>query len=156
MSEDRLKNILNDGGEPLSDKEIKEMKRFLFAEFSRLESERKRLKDEETLFDKKVEILKNGFLNLDLDRRQFERERKDYERQKQKQQQRSRIPFRKTYSATPDVSVFFRGVNNPLALRKRYRDLMKIFHPDNLCGDEAVVKAINDEFERLKRREDIS
>ena len=33
---------------------------------------------------------------------------------------------------------------------------MKIFHPDNLCGDEAVVKAINDEFERLKRREDIS
>ena len=154
MSEDRLRSIMNDGGEPLSDKEIKEMKRFLFAEFSRLESERKRLKDEETLFDKKVEILKNGFLNLDLDRRQFERERKDYERQKQ--QQRNRIPFRKTYSATPDVSVFFRGVNNPLALRKRYRDLMKIFHPDNLCGDEAVVKAINDEFERLKRREDIS
>ena len=91
-----------------------------------------------------------------MDRRQFERERKDYERQKQKQQQRNRIPFRKTYSGSPDVSVFFRGVNNPLALRKRYRDLMKIFHPDNLCGDEAVVKAINDEFERLKRREDIS
>ena len=88
MSEDRLRGIMNDGGEPLSDKEIKEMKRFLFAEFSRLESERKRLKDEETLFDKKVEILKNGFLNLDLDRRQFERERKDYERQKQKQQQK--------------------------------------------------------------------
>jgi len=30
------------------------------------------------------------------------------------------------------VRMLFRGINNPLALRKRYRDLVKIFHPDNL------------------------
>ena len=52
-----------------------------------------------------------------------------------------------------DVSVFFKGVTNPLALRKRYRDLLKIFHPDNNGGDEGIVKAINEEFERLKREE---
>ena len=44
----------------------------------------------------------------------------------------------------------FAGVNNSLALKKRYRDLLKIFHPDNLCGDSDMVTVITREYERLK------
>ena len=50
-------------------------------------------------------------------------------------------------------AVLFRGVSNPLALRKRYKDLLKIFHPDNLCGDAELVQMINREYEKRKKAE---
>ena len=50
-----------------------------------------------------------------------------------------------------EVFNFFKGVNGPLTLKKRYRDLLKIFHPDNLCGDMGIVQLINKEYERLKK-----
>ena len=119
--------------------------------------ERKRLKDEEAFFDKKMKILQNGFMNLDLDRKKLERERREFELSKRKRTEKyySRVNNSSHSYGSLDVSIFFQGVNNPLALRKRYRDLLKIFHPDNSCGDEAIVKALNEEFERLKK-EDIS
>ena len=51
------------------------------------------------------------------------------------------------------AEVLFRSVSNPLALRKRYRDLVKIFHPDNLFGDEELAQQINKEFMRRRREE---
>ena len=47
--------------------------------------------------------------------------------------------------------MFFRGVRNPLTLKKRYKDLIKIFHPDNMAGDKDIIQRINLEYERLKR-----
>jgi len=47
------------------------------------------------------------------------------------------------------VKLLFKGINNPLALKKRYRDLSKIFHPDNLCGDTEVLQLINETYESL-------
>ena len=49
------------------------------------------------------------------------------------------------------LDVLFAGVNNPLALKKRYRDLIKIYHPDNIAGDKGVVLYINQEYERLSK-----
>ena len=54
------------------------------------------------------------------------------------------------YDSGMDVSVFFRGVRNPLALKKRYKDLIKIFHPDNVAGDKDIIQRINKEYESLK------
>ena len=51
---------------------------------------------------------------------------------------------------TMEVSAFFKGVRNPLALKKRYKDLIKIFHPDNLAGDKDIIQQINSEYETLK------
>ena len=123
--------------------------------------ERKRLKEEEAFFDKKMKILQNGFMALDLDRKKLERERREFELNKRKRAERNsnstsshRTSNAFNYNAE-DVSVFFKGVSGPLALRKRYKDLLKIFHPDNHDGDENIVKAINEEFNRL-RKEDIS
>lgn len=135
------------------DKFIEERKAFN-EDMKRLNSsmlaERKRLREETAFFDKKLSILQNGFMQLDLDRKRFEREKREYENQKFRQ-----FSGHRGYSSYEDVDMglFFKGVSNPLALRKRYRDLLKIFHPDNMCGDESIVKAINDEYERLKKEE---
>ena len=69
-----------------------------------------------------------------------------------------KINLRKaTASARKEVyatGLFFRGVNNMVALKKRYKDLMKIYHPDNSCGDQEILIKINAEYEELKDRFD--
>ena len=107
--------------------------------------ERKRLKDENTFFDKKMQILQNGFLQLDLDRKKLERERRQYESQKK---------YSDSYTSSYKGSApeFFKGVNNILGLKKRYRDLLKIFHPDNLCGDSDTVLEINKQYDAMRKR----
>ena len=42
-------------------------------------------------------------------------------------------------------------MKSPLALKKRYKDLIKIFHPDNVAGDKEIIQRINREYETLKR-----
>ena len=57
----------------------------------------------------------------------------------------------RTVSDGESVRLFFTGVSNMLTLKKRYRDLIKIFHPDNLAGDTEIIQRINREYENLKR-----
>lgn len=47
--------------------------------------------------------------------------------------------------------MLFQGVNSHLALKKRYRDLIKMFHPDNIAGDHEMVLVINRIYEELKQ-----
>ena len=167
--------------EDTSEKELKALKLWLFSENIRVETEKKklqemqnrylkervqlqeemkllnakisasqqRLKQDELFFDKKMQILKSGFAQLDLDRQAFERER-EQERRRWRQRQAEEEDYRRPLSSS-DVGVLFAGVKNHLALKKRYKDLLKIFHPDNIAGDKAVVQEINKEYERLKR-----
>lgn len=107
----------------------------------KISMESKRLKDEQTFFDKKFDILKNGFASLEMDRKAFEREKNAY------LSGRNNTPLN-----NQNISYMFSGVTSYLGLRKRYKDLMKIFHPDNLDGDERMVIAIKEEFEKLKER----
>lgn len=109
-------------------------------------TERKRLKDEETFFDKRMEILKNGFSSLESDRKEFEREKRIFEADKKRYE-----ASRPVFSNAEITGLLFAGVNNALSLKKRYRDLLKIFHPDNLCGDNTMVTIINREYDRLKQ-----
>ena len=112
-------------------------------------SERKRLKDEEMFFDKKMQILKDGFADLDADRKRLAKERLAFETEKKVTKE---IKHEEAY--TDLAGSLFAGVNNALALKKRYRDLLKIFHPDNLCGDSDMVMIINKEYERIKEEID--
>ena len=109
--------------------------------------ERKRQKEESLFFDKKMAILKNGFLQLDADRQEFEKQKRSLA----EAQRRIELQDKNRTSYPQDmVQRLFAGINNPLLLRKRYKDLIKIFHPDNLCGDEELVQMINREFARRK------
>ncbi len=108
--------------------------------------ERKRLKEENIFFEKKMAILQDGFKHLDEDRRSLEQQKKALAAEKlsvAKQEWHGQ-------ASEEAIRLLFRGTNNALTLRKRYRDLVKIFHPDNLCGDEELVQMINREYLRRK------
>ena len=101
---------------------------------------RQRLKQDEQFFEKKMEILKEGFANLDADRKAFEREKEAFRRS-----------VREAEFLPEERGAFFAGVRNQLALKKRYKDLLKIYHPDNLAGDKEMMQRISREYESLKR-----
>lgn len=106
--------------------------------------ERKRLKDDTIFFDKKMQILQDGFRQLDIDRRRFDKDRARFELEKE-------WFLESEQEETTDIAkVLFKGTTNLLTIRKRYKDLMKIFHPDNLCGDSEIVQLINNEYDRRK------
>ena len=111
-------------------------------------SEKKRLKEDKMFFEKKMEILVNGFKRLEADTEMFEKEKKRFEAEKKYYQRETPIASKES------VGILFRGINGPLTLKKRYRELLKIFHPDNLSGDMDMVQMINKEYERLKKEFD--
>ena len=108
-------------------------------------SEKKRLKEDKMFFDKKMDILVNGFKRLEADQAMFEKEKKRFESEKKYYMKE------KTAMNADSINVLFRGINGPLTLKKRYRELLKIFHPDNLSGDMDMVQLINKEYEKLKK-----
>lgn len=110
----------------------------------KISSEQQRLKEDSQFFAKKLEILQNGFQQLDIDRRRLDKEWTRLAAEKELLDEHS------IYSDHTEDSVFFQGVRNPLALKKRYKDLIKIFHPDNVAGDKEAIQRINKEYERLK------
>ena len=112
----------------------------------KITGERQRLKEDNLFFEKKMEILKNGFSQLDIDRRRLDKEWAKLSAE------RELIGEHAIYDSTPDASIFFRGVSTPLALKKRYKELIKIFHPDNVAGDKDIIQRINREYETLKAK----
>ena len=116
----------------------------------RLRAERKRLKQDEAFFDKKMDILKNGFLQLEEDRRRFEREKISFEARREERNLKSHREMNQDMG-----EMLFQGVNSLLALKKRYKDLLKMFHPDNIAGDHEMVVVINRAYEKLKKEYEI-
>lgn len=112
----------------------------------KLENATKKLNADKALFDQRLRILNNGFDQLNSDKKKLESEFIRLEREKAYQRENE-------YDA---LELLFRGVNNPLALKKRYKDLMKMFHPDNISGDQEMVQLINEEYRVLCRQFDIS
>ncbi|MDD3367522.1 MAG: hypothetical protein PHP50_01360 [Lachnospiraceae bacterium] len=110
----------------------------------KLTAEKQRLKQDSLFFDKKMQILQDGFRQLDMDRRRFEKERK-----KAEADERERFENFSYHGMNAQVEFLFYGVRSPLALKKRYKDLIKIFHPDNMAGDTELIQMINVEYEKL-------
>ena len=101
--------------------------------------EHKRLKDEQLFFDKKMDILKNGFMELEAEKQKFNREKLMFENN-----------YLDVSGSEGECEILFSGVTSSLGLKKRYKDLMKIYHPDNLCGSEKVVQLINREYDKKR------
>lgn len=55
-------------------------------------------------------------------------------------------------SGNMNGSSYFTGVNDMKSLKKRYRDLLKIYHPDNQNGDSSVSRQIQEEYESLSKK----
>ena len=123
------------GDRSYSDK-LSELRRFLREKAF----EEKRLEREKRIFDMEWKMLEEGWRSLAAEREQLER----------------------THPGGPGdeesdlkgvaVSMFFTGVKNIRSLKKRYKDLIKIYHPDNVAGDTKVLQVINQEYESLRER----
>lgn len=111
----------------------------------KMTNEQRRIKKDHQLVAEKLEIIKDGFQKLDMDRRRLDKEWARLTAEKEFMEEHG------LYDGLPEVSLFYRGVKNPLTLKKRYKDLTKIFHPDNLAGDTEIIQRINREYESLKR-----
>lgn len=121
----------------------------------RIKIEEKRFENNEMLISKKQKIIEDAFRQLSVDKKVLECERLNFEYEKGRyRRQRSSNNTRNQHvdSTGFEGSVFFSGVMNELALRKRYKDLMKIFHPDNVCGDTKTLLRIQAEYESIKSK----
>ena len=128
--------------------ELKRQRRFLELEkeefLRNMAFEEKRLEYEKNLFDTKWKMLEEEWRKLAMEQEQLKRKRQFYARVEE-------YDNRKTSRNDVDVSGFFSGVNTASSLKKRYKDLIKIFHPDNLSGDTVVIQKINREYQELKK-----
>lgn len=116
----------------------------------------KRYDDNEIFIAKKQKIIENAYQQLAIDRKALECERLNFEHEKNKYRRQRMSSAKSAHaqyeSGAYESTSFFRGVDNDMALRKRYKELLKIFHPDNKCGDTKTLLLIQTEYESLKSR----
>ena len=117
----------------------------------RVEIEDRRLEQQQKLFDMKFKILEEELVKLATEKQHVERQKAFYRRvndfeQTQRQEQRQAVE-----SKIVKGELFFSGVGSKQSLKKRYKDLIKIYHPDNLDGDDSTVQAINREYDHLRK-----
>ncbi len=132
------------------DKEKEQFMREMKEWSKQIQYEKTRLAQETSFFDKKFKLLENGFKQLAQDKEKFAAEKRAYEyRQKFYRPEPDPEPTPCNVNE-PQDSFFFKGVRNQAGLKKRYKELMKIFHPDNSGGDTETVGQIGREYEKLK------
>lgn len=113
---------------------------------NRMTIEQKRIREESQFLDKKMQIIQDGFKKLEIDRKYIDSEMKALEiKKKEAQFIQHTIP-----DGNKITDILFRNVKNNHGLQKRYRDLLKIFHPDNNDGDAELVQLINQEYDRRR------
>ena len=88
-------------------------------------------------------------------REQARAERERYERAERERYERARQEQRTSSNDTTARQTrnsFFSGCTNASDLKRRYREMCKLYHPDNSPGHEEEFKAMNAEYARLKYR----
>lgn len=138
----------------LSEEELASWQEELEKKKKELKRQEDNLEAEKKLFEQKLQILKISYSQLASEKYALDRDRLKFEAEKKNYQGGYDDP-EYVYNQAKAVSFFFKGVTNILALKKRYKDLIKIFHPDNLCGDKDTIQMINMEYETLKKKLDI-
>ncbi|MCR5678424.1 MAG: molecular chaperone DnaJ [Agathobacter sp.] len=121
------------------EKERKEFQR-------RIEIEDRRLEQQQKLFDMKFKILEDELKKLAAEKEQVAKQKEFYSRVSDFESQSVN-----RYETVASSEMFFSGVGSKQSLRKRYRDLIKIYHPDNVDGDNGTIQEINREYDHLNK-----
>ncbi len=122
---------------------------------SMAEVQERQIAMKERLVDEKLAILQQEYLRLEKERKKLEADREQFEEEKKTYETIRRFtrPVRQVQNITYiGADILFEGVTNEAQLKKRYRDLLKIFHPDNLGGDSAIIQGINKEYDNLRQK----
>lgn len=101
------------------------------------------LENQKELFEQQWDLLEKETRKLAVDRDSFKRERENFRDEVARETRRS-------VHVSANAKVFFKGVKDSDSLKKRYKDLLKIFHPDNQNGDNGTIVAIQEEYDKLK------
>lgn len=127
-----------------------------------LQSNSKKLAREKELFDKQWKIIEKELRRIAKDNERIENEKAYLEREKinfrhllnEKDKERRESNYKENMQNEKVVidMDFFVGTTGLVSVRKRYKELLKIFHPDNLNGDNKVLQQINREYEEQKKR----
>lgn len=113
-----------------------------------LELRKEELDKKEHMFNMQWKLLEHELSVFAEEKEAFKKEKRN-----QKYQEDLEKEKRLFKSGTKNnAGIFFLGVNDELSLKKRYRDLLKMFHPDNMCGDVNAMQEINKEYARLKKK----
>lgn len=127
------------------ERDKKEFERLKKTKENELLIKEKQLIRQKELFDKQWGIVEKELHRIAHDKDRISKEKAYIERQKVE------LRAEQNKNHTVKNGAFFVGVTNETSLKKRYRDLMKIYHPDSGNGDEATLLYINKEFENLKK-----
>ena len=125
------------------DEERKQLERDREDLARRVQWEEQRMKREKELFEMKLRILEEELQKLATDKERFRQQKAFYDRVNEFES-RSR-----TRENVVRGEMFFIGVENRASLKKRYKDLIKIYHPDNAAGDTSTIQEINNEYHKL-------
>lgn len=109
----------------------------------RQQLEEQRRERQNHLFDMKWKILEDELKKLAQEKQQLEIEKEQYGYY----QETDSTPFHALHR-----EMFFSGVENEEGMRKRYRELLKIYHPDNRDGDTTALQVINQEYDQMKKQ----
>ena len=140
-----------------------DLKHFLFLESVRLSQEKNELDDErrkielewkkiareKDLFEKQWKIVERELRRIGTDRDNIARDKAYIEREKANLRKLQQEQRKAASTVNVKSGTYFAGVSGATGLRKRYRDLLKVYHPDNGNGDSATLLAINTEYETV-------
>ena len=138
-----------------SRKELAKMKEEQLKLQRELHRRERKLKFLQEDLEKREQMFKTQWALLEHELSLFAKEREEFEREIKKQQYKSKLENEKTiYKANGRINAgtYFLGVHDELSLKKRYRDLLKLFHPDSMNGDVDAMQAINSEYAKLKKK----
>ncbi len=114
----------------------------------KMQWEHERLEREKALFDMKLQVLQVELSKLAEDKKRFLQQKAFFERVKAYEEENHQVQPASNGNIVRG-EMFFIGVQNRDGLRKRYRDLLKIYHPDNAAGDTSTIQEINNEYKKL-------
>lgn len=130
-------------------KRLEEDKRKLQIEKEIFNKNSKRLSENlekrKKIFDTQWKLLEGELLKLAAEKERLRKE-KEFFREVHNFEKRTE----RENSVLPIPKMFFAGVKSEESLKKRYKDLMKIYHPDNPSGDGDIVLMINKEYNKLR------
>ncbi|MBR1391094.1 MAG: molecular chaperone DnaJ [Lachnospiraceae bacterium] len=107
------------------------------------------IRREQHLFEMKWKMLEDELQRFAADKQRFEKQKAFYSRVNEYE-----AAGKKATSAVLKGDLFFTGVSTEGSLKKRYKDLIKIYHPDNLNGDTKTIQEINREYDALRKKFD--
>lgn len=136
------------GKELKQEEELNREAKILEKEAKMLEYRKEELKRKEQIFDLQ-------WKQLEYELSLFAMEKEAFMKEKRNQKYKERMEYEKNLiknGSKNNAGMYFLGVNDELSLKKRYKDLLKMFHPDNMNGDVNAMQEINKEYKKLKKK----